>query len=217
MKKTIIVLIAVCLSTASQTFSQESHTLKPSSNKYVWSIVPQLTAKSALRFDFEYRIDPITSIVFAPRIYVKKPDNWDAPSNNGKMLGIGGEVFHKLFISEPAAEKRGYIMYGILYNYYDVISDETDWVWDNMLGTSVMVGEKAERHIGIGKLGLNVAIGIEYEILPRFIIDVYTGVGARYGHTLYGNKNYIQDHTGILDMGYTGIIPILVGKLGVVF
>lgn len=216
MKKTFALLLLLGLSTA--VFCQEtSSVLKPPSNKYVWSIVPQLTAKSALRFDCEYRMTPISSIVIAPRLYVRKPDNWEGHSNDGKMLGLGGEVFHKLFITEPGEDKRGYIMYGLLYNYYDVIAIDAVWTWDNVMGSNVLVGDLTERHIGIGKLGLNIAVGMEFEILPRFIIDIYTGVGARYGHTLYGNKDYISNHTGILDMGYTGIIPILIGKLGVVF
>ena len=189
---------------------------KPNTNTYIWSIAPQFTAENAMRIDLERRYKNGSSAIIAPRFYVKSADSFEG-TNNGKMLGLGGELFHKIRINDISNPLRGYIMYGVLYNFYDVIQVDAEWVTDQTLGVSTLVATDEEKHIGINKFGPDLAIGLEMEPIERFILDIYAGVGARYSLVSYGDKSYINDHSSIFDMGYTGIVPLVVLKVGVVF
>ncbi|MCK9561091.1 MAG: hypothetical protein M0R02_00050 [Bacteroidales bacterium] len=215
--KTIITTCIFLMFLSNLGIAQESgFSSRQNTNTYIWSIAPQFTAENAMRIDIERRYQNGSSVVLAPRFYVKSP-NSEEEGNNGKMLGIGGELFHKIRINELSNPLRGYIMYGMLYNFYDVIQVEAEWVTDETLGITTFVGRDEDKHIGINKFGPNLAIGLEMEPVERFIIDLYAGVGARYSLVSYGDKSFINSHSSIFDMGYTGIVPLIVFKVGVVF
>jgi len=215
MKKAIIVLIAIVGSLSIQA-QETAFSARENSNKYIWSIVPQYTAESCMRMDIERRLNNGTSIIVAPRFYVKSSDSWEG-NNDGKMAGIGGEIFHKLRINSLENSYRGYIAYGVLYNFYDVISSETTWEPSTSMGVPTSEAVVEDKHNGVNKMGPNLAIGLEMEPVERLIIDIYAGVGARYSFVSYGDKTFIDNHTSILDIGFTGILPLAVVKVGVVF
>ena len=199
-------------------FAQETtiFSARPNSNKYIIHIVPQSTAENALRIDVERRLMNGTSIIFAPRFYAKSSSSWEL-NNDGKMFGFGGEVFQKIRVNDLAKPVRAYFCYGMLYNYYDVINVETVWEPSSSLEISTLESVDKENHIGINKFGPSLYIGVECEPIERFIIDISAGFGARYSFVSKGDKNYIQNHTRILEMGYTGVLPLGVVKLGIVF
>jgi hypothetical protein len=101
--------------------------------------------------------------------------------------------------------------------FFHVIQVDVEWVWDETLGVSTMIGSDKEKHTGVHKFGPDLAIGLEMEPIERFIIDMYAGVGARYSFVAYGDKEFINTHSSIFDIGYTGIVPLIVLKVGVVF
>ncbi|MDA3883517.1 MAG: hypothetical protein PF481_09550 [Bacteroidales bacterium] len=218
MKKTLFICIAVIIgfTTYAQDSTNTDFIARPNTNTYIWSIAPQFTAEHAMRIDLEKRLKNGSSVILAPRFYVKSGDS-DEGTNDGKMLGLGGEVFHKIRITDLSNPIRGYITYGMLYNYYDVIQVDVEWVWDETLGVSTMIGSDKEKHTGVHKFGPDLAIGLEMEPIERFIIDMYAGVGARYSFVAYGDKEFINTHSSIFDIGYTGIVPLIVLKVGVVF
>jgi hypothetical protein len=114
MKKTFFICIAVIIgiTTYAQDTTNISFIARPNTNTYIWSIAPQFTAEHAMRIDLEKRLKNGSSIILAPRFYVKSGDSEEG-TNNGKMLGLGGEVFHKIRISDLSYPRIYYLRYVI--------------------------------------------------------------------------------------------------------
>ncbi|HOS84809.1 MAG TPA: hypothetical protein PK199_07830 [Bacteroidales bacterium] len=217
MKNLSILLMCTLVSITAIAQEKTVFSARENTNKYVISIVPQSTAENALRIDIDKRLQNGTTLIIAPRFYLSQSTStWEDESSND-MIGVGGEIFQKIRVNDLSKPVRAYFAYGILYNFYHVSYTETDWVQSSIIGVNTLVEKENEKFVNINKMGPSLNIGIEFEPIKRFVIDIGAGFGARYAFVSQGDKTYIKNHSGILNMGYTGVLPLGVAKLGIVF
>lgn len=220
MKKLSVILVCVLSYVAANAQEQQGKTMfsaRENTNKYVISIVPQSTAENALRVDIDKRLNNGTTLIVAPRFYLSQSNSTWEGENSNSMIGVGGELFQKIRVNDLSRPVRAYFAYGVLYNFYHVTYTESVWVESSVVGVDALVQEDKEKTVNINKMGPSLNIGIEFEPIKRFVIDIGAGFGARYAFVSQGDKDYIKSHSGILNMGYTGILPLGVAKLGIVF
>lgn len=216
--KNISILLVCTLCTLVATAQEPTvFSARENTNKYVISIVPQSTAENALRIDIDKRLNNGTTLIIAPRFYLNQSNaTWDG-ENSSTMIGLGGEIFQKIRVNDLSKPVRAYFAYGVLYNFYHVTYTESDWVQSSVVGVNTLVEQENEKMVNINKIGPSLNIGVEFEPIKRFVIDIGAGFGARYAFVSQGDKSYISNHDGILNMGFTGILPLGVAKLGIVF
>ncbi|HPM12358.1 MAG TPA: hypothetical protein PK734_02575 [Bacteroidales bacterium] len=217
MKNLSILLMCMLVSITAVAQEKTVFSARENTNKYVISIVPQSTAENALRIDIDKRLQNGTTLIIAPRFYLSQSSSTWEDESSSDMIGIGGEIFQKIRVNDLSKPVRAYFAYGILYNFYHVSYTETDWVQSSTIGVNTLVEQENEKFVNINKMGPSLNIGIEFEPIKRFVIDIGAGFGARYAFVSQGDKTYINNHSGILNMGYTGVLPLGVAKLGIVF
>jgi hypothetical protein len=216
--KSISIIIVCTLYTIIATAQENGvFSARENTNKFVISIVPQSTAENALRVDIDKRLNNGTTLIVAPRFYLNQSNaSWEGETSSS-MIGVGGEIFQKIRVNDLSKPVRAYFAYGLLYNFYHVSYTQTEWVQSSVVGVNTLVPEEKTKTVNINKMGPSLNIGVEFEPIKRFVIDVGAGFGARYAFVSQGDKSYINNHDGILNMGYTGILPLGVAKLGIVF
>lgn len=216
--KSISIIIVCTLYTIIATAQENGvFSARENTNKFVISIVPQSTAENALRVDIDKRLNNGTTLIVAPRFYSNQSNaSWEGETSSS-MIGVGGEIFQKIRVNDLSKPVRAYFAYGLLYNFYHVSYTQTEWVQSSVVGVNTLVPQEKTKTVNINKMGPSLNIGVEFEPIKRFVIDVGAGFGARYAFVSQGDKSYINNHDGILNMGYTGILPLGVAKLGIVF
>ncbi|HON52906.1 MAG TPA: hypothetical protein PLS12_06835 [Bacteroidales bacterium] len=216
--KSISIIIVCTLYTIIATAQENGvFSARENTNKFVISIVPQSTAENALRVDIDKRLNNGTTLIVAPRFYLNQSNaSWEGETSSS-MIGVGGEIFQKIRVNDLSKPVRAYFAYGLLYNFYHVSYTQTEWVQSSVVGVNTLVPQEKTKTVNINKMGPSLNIGVEFEPIKRFVIDVGAGFGARYAFVSQGDKSYINNHDGILNMGYTGILPLGVAKLGIVF
>lgn len=169
----------------------------PTRNNFAVSFTPQYIITGGMRMDFDGRLTDKTWLTLAPTFYYM--DNsymWDPESTS--YLGVGLHANYRYFPSG-----RGiYVGLGMSYKFlnaeYTKYSEEAK--------------EKAEFHT----MGFDYLFGYQFKLVEQLFMDLYLGWGFRYS---IENSNEADDYwsNAILDLGYSGFLPVAGVRVGFEF
>lgn len=172
------------------------------------SIVPQYTAISGIRIDYERKLKNDDKwLLFASQLYLDKDGNNDY----NEMTGVGMNVYYKLFLSQSKKKNDNgmsrtnvYFSAGPTFQHFSLKSTEELPVEFTEEGITYIRFQSNDVTTGITKLGANANFGLQF-IFERFLLDFYGGIGIRYAYASDGDLiDFYNDNW--LDYGYSGIL-----------
>jgi len=187
------------------------------------SIVPQYLINKGLRIDFEKQLSSRQWLQVAPQFYMdlKGRENSDYSSSDDdtkdyeKMYGFGLDLNHKIFLKNNLARPfGGYVSYGASYQHFSITLKGYRWDKVEVDGLPQLKPTFAEATQTIEKIGAQLCIGAQYEIVDFLFWDIYIGLGFRY--SIYNSPlNIRRLEENLWDYGYSGTTLIGGFRLGV--
>ncbi len=200
-------LVALCFFSSLASVAQEKTSDDKLSNKaenvtQFVSISPQYAFIDGFRIEVDKKINQNNWIQIAPIVFVRN----SFPYENVKDLkGLGLHVYHRYFPGEGIEKYPVYISWGSVYHYH-AINYEEDGLIDK-------VSKKTELH----KFGFDVIIGLAFLTESNLVLDLYTGMGIRNTWTKSNSDNPLLFNDHLFDYGYSGVVPLLGIRIGIVF
>lgn len=195
MKKILFITIMSLLAVVA--FGQEEEkALKPETTMAV-SFMPQYLIVGGMRMDFDMQVAPKGWLTLAPVFYyVDNTYMWDPETTS--YTGVGAVVNYRYFPSG----KGIYASVGANYRYLN--AEYTKY--------NVSTINEAK----FNTLGFDLAIGYQFLLVDQFFMDLYLGWGFRYSMEDSDEEDsYWSD--ALLDLGYSGFLPVAGVRLGFEF
>ncbi|MFP4059451.1 MAG: hypothetical protein ACOC10_08880 [Bacteroidota bacterium] len=211
MKSITLICLAYLLLPGISLFSQEDKQPTISIGYH-----PQYMIIHGIKMDLEIALGKgnVNSLVFAPSFYLdeasKETDyyfnTWDRRKYN-KMTGFGFDLHHRYYINRKKTTNT-YISYGLSFRYSDVTLKMHDWNTSVFDGNNVYMFTPGEIHFDVFKFGGDLLIGYQYLFVESMTLGIYLGAATRYGLIDDSRDGTINFNDGILDIGYTGVLPL---------
>jgi hypothetical protein len=186
---------------------------------------PQLMAIRGLRVDIDIHIGKSKSwLVIAPHYYLAKRhadiyydeyDDYSSSASYKKLEGYGLELYHRIYVTNSYTPEGVYLGYGLQYGHFNLTYEDYSWGEIEYLDMQAITYGLFEHNTYIDKMGPNVVIGYQKQILDRIFVDFFCGGGIRYSiintSSLFP-RNFDDDP---LQFGYTGTVPLAGFRIGI--
>ena len=196
MKKSLVTVI-ILLIIATGANAQVLATANSPEYKNVLKMSAALFTRNTFQMGFERFINPNTSFLISAGLTFKESDF-------EKVMGVRTEAqmkFHVFTAIQPKISHRLYFAPYLLNEYYENGSNE----YDNN-GNYTWVNDTFDA------FGGGMLFGWSFSFANRINLDIYTGGGFRKTFS-YNSEDHHYDN-GVLDYGYSGIVPRLGVDIG---
>lgn len=186
---------------------------------------PQLMIMRGLRADMDIHLGNSKSwLVIAPQYYLAKKhsgnysdvsDDYNSVNSYKRLEGFGIELNHRIYVSNSFTPEGVYLGYGAMYGHYN-LTYEDSWGYIDFMGIEAITFGLFEHETNIDKVGPNIFIGYQKRVLDKIFIDIFCGGGMRYSFiktSALFPRNFNND---LLQFGYTGTVPLIGFRIGIV-
>ncbi len=186
---------------------------------------PQLMAIRGLRADIDIHLGKSKSwLVLAPQYYLAKRnaniyyDEYDDYNSSGaykRLEGYGLEICHRIYVTNNFTPEGVYLGYGMQYGHFNLTYEDYSWGEIVYLGMQAITYGLFEHNTFIDKMGPNVIIGYQKQVLDRIFVDFFCGGGIRYS-IIHTSSLFPRNFDGDpLQFGYTGTVPLAGFRIGI--
>jgi hypothetical protein len=218
LRKIILVQILFMLS-YTMVYSQDTY----SPLAIAW--YPQLMLIRGLRTDIDIHLGKSKSwLILAPQYflaerqtgnYYENYDDYNSSNAYKKLEGYGLELDHRIYISNNLSPCGLYMGYGIQYGHFDITYEDYSWGEIDFMGIQAITYGLFEHNTSIDKLGPNIIIGYQKQVLDRIFIDFFCGGGMRYS-IIHTSSLFPRNFDGDpFQFGYTGTVPLAGFRIGI--
>lgn len=186
---------------------------------------PQLMAIRGLRADIDIHLGKSKSwLVLSPQYYLAKRnadayyedyDDYNSSIAYKRLEGYGLELCHRFYVTNNFTPEGVYLGYGLQYGHFNITYEDYSWGEIEYLGMQAITYGLFEHNTFIDKMGPNVVIGYQKQVLDRIFVDFFCGGGIRYSiintSSLFP-RNFDGDP---LQFGYTGTVPLAGFRIGI--
>jgi hypothetical protein len=173
----------------------------------IYSFVPQYLINRGIRVDIEKQLKPRQLLQICPQFYLSEKDEDNSLQDKNQfsyLIGVGLNVYHKIFAFEEYKKYGLYLSYGISYNYFNIEYIDHSGDFD--------VSAKGNIH----KAGGDLVLGYQFFVHEIVSVDVFTGLGTRVSYMDAGGADTDRFNTGYYGYNYTGNIMLLGLRIGVI-
>ncbi|MBN2213448.1 MAG: hypothetical protein JW723_04325 [Bacteroidales bacterium] len=219
MRKKIIPTLLIALLHITMVFNQEE------SSPLAIAWYPQLMAIRGLRADIDVHLGKSKSwLIFAPQYYLAKRhagihyDDYDDYSSSiayKRLEGYGLELQHRVYIANNYTPDGIYLAYGLQYGHFDITYEDYSWGEIDYMDLEAYTYGLFEHNTVIDKMGPNIIIGYQKQVLDRIFVDFFCGGGIRYSFINTSSlfpRNFDGDP---FQFGYTGTVPLAGFRIGI--
>lgn len=214
MKKiSYIILFALLISTAQQLKSQQDEP-QEKHPKLAIMLVPQYAWVKTFRMDFEIKVGN-NAIGIGPHYQYSNESIWFSSSYFDELTAIGANVYFKYNLRKGEYKTNPYMSFGANYTHSNMIASDEVWRPYDYNGYETITYTDETKKILIDKIGPDILFGVAFHPIPEMIIDLSAGIGTRFSFS-DENSDMIRDEfgDGILEPGYSGILPVIAFKIG---
>ena len=105
-----------------------------------------------------------------------------------------------------------------LYNHFNITYVEYGWrTYQYDFDIQAIKDGLHEHKTEIDKIGPNIILGYQNNLLDRIIIDFYAGAGLRYSFIETSEFTPKSFNNNIISFGYTGTVPVAGLRVGLMF
>jgi hypothetical protein len=195
MKATLTLLILSLIISISAIAQEDIQATKE--KKFAISFVPQYAITGGMRIDFDFKLSKKTWLTLAPTLYYVN-NSYMYGNDETSYSGVSLDLNYRYFPSE----KGVYAAAGLLYKYLDIDYSEYN--------------DDTRKMSDINTVGLNIMFGYQFILVEQLFLDIYLGWGFRYSIEDSKETANIWDDS-ILDLGYSGFLPIAGLRIGFSF
>lgn len=218
LRKIILIQIILIFSSAFVYNQEESSPLA-----IAW--YPQLMVMRGLRADIDVHLGKSKSwLVLSPQYYLairhadtyyEEYEDYKSSIAYKRLEGFGMELCHRVYVTNNLTPEGVYLGYGLQYGHFDITYEDYSWGEIEYLGMRAITYGLFEHNTIIDKIGPNVVIGYQKQVLDRIFVDFFCGGGIRYScintSSLFP-RNFDGDP---LQFGYTGTVPLAGFRIGI--
>lgn len=198
------------------------------SGNFYLSIVPQFLIINGLRVDLERRFPGTQhAIVVSPRIFVGSISGesvWSSSSNFTEFdqSGFGVEVAHKIYIDKDYSRVANWYMSYSLFYHNQVMSYQGPGLESTTFNgvQAFTVVNNLDQELTINQYGGFFNLGSLFYVDRKIYIDAFIGIGIKRSQTRDSSYNDQEKDTfedGFLNYGFSGTLPNLGMKIGILF
>lgn len=207
----ILKLIIVFLLFAGSAFAQESLT-PTGENKYAFSLTPQYVITGGMRLDFDFKINEKGWLTLAPIFYYMDDTYMYAPESTS-YTGLGGFLNYRYFPTGKGVYAAAGLNYRLLNTQY---SSYVDYDYSASSYAPNPGSNSDEKEAQFNTFGFDFTFGYQFRLVEQLFMDLYLGWGFRYSlQDSEEDESYWSD--AILDLGYSGFLPVAGLRIGLEF
>ena len=147
--------------------------------------------------------------------YYEEYEDYNSSIAYKRLEGYGMELCHRVYVTNNHTPAGVYLGYGLQYSHFDITYEDYSWLEIEYLGMQAITYGLFEHNTIIDKMGPNVVIGYQKQVLDRIFVDLFCGGGIRYSiintSSLFP-RNFDSDP---LQFGYTGTVPLTGFRIGI--
>lgn len=208
--------LMVCGLICTSNYAQEQETIDKGPSHSV-SLHTLQTTVEKLKVSYDRRIgDSRNWILLSPSVsYSSSDDFWNYSYN--KRSGIGLDISHRYYLLEKKKFKSIYIQYGAVYNYSNVEANRIGWVPTTFEGTNALKPGRELAKYNLHQIGTDFLFGVQLLSWSGVLFDFHAGMGIRTSLSKKNKELLSMPGYGILNPGYSGILPLIGIRIGYAF
>lgn len=166
---------------------------------------PFYMASNGIRLDYDIHLAKNHWLIIGPQFYVAQRSDKDFEPRFSELFGLGGTVYHRIYLNKTSSCIGTYFSYGVSYNYFKLTYKEDNNTY----------AEESETRIN--RYGADIVIGYQAKLYDKLIIDFYTGLGGRYSENSFTGTTHKSFNQDMFDYGFTGNVLVIGIRIGLVF